>query len=87
MDDIYLGEECLSRIEGILLFLLFPNANANANANGDDFSVKRALKRRGWLEKPCDCCPKLPRCQINMIIMMMISIIIMIITITGAKLR
>ena len=26
-----------------------------------DFSVKRALKRRGWLEKPCDCCPKLPR--------------------------
>ena len=27
-----------------------------------DFSVKRALKRRGWLEKPCDCCPKLPRC-------------------------
>ena len=29
-----------------------------------DFSVKRALKRRGWLEKPCDCCPKLPRCLI-----------------------
>ena len=27
----------------------------------DDSSVKRALKRRGWLEKPCDCCPKLPR--------------------------
>ena len=26
-------------------------------------SVKRALKRRGWLEKPCDCCPKLPRCR------------------------
>jgi hypothetical protein len=28
---------------------------------GQYSSVKRALRRRGWLEKPCDCCPKLAR--------------------------
>jgi hypothetical protein len=27
-------------------------------------SVKRALKRRGWLEKPCDCC-RVPRTAAN----------------------
>ena len=34
-----------------------------ANNDWKNFSVKRALKRRGWLEKPCDCCPKLHRCS------------------------
>ena len=27
---------------------------------GQYSSVRRALKRRGWLEKPCDCC-RVPR--------------------------
>ena len=27
-------------------------------------SVRRALKRRGWLEKPCDCC-RVPRTAAN----------------------
>ena len=37
------------------------DAYGDDDDDDDDSSVKRALKRRGWLEKPCDCCPKLPR--------------------------
>ena len=41
-------------------------------------SVKRALKRRGWLEKPCDCCPKIPRSSNQGMVVVVTAVVVVV---------
>ena len=42
-------------------------------------SVKRALKRRGWLEKPCDCCPKIPRSSNQGMVVVVTAVVVVVV--------
>ena len=44
-------------------------------------SVKRALKRRGWLEKPCDCCPKIPRSSNQGMVVVVTAVVVVVVVI------